>query len=83
MKDSTMFDDVVQVLRREGLDGDAGRLDDLLNHVAWTSSSELLGEISMALEAARRRVPAGSDARRAIDGALREAARALAGREVR
>lgn len=49
--DDAAFDDLIASLHAEGHDEDAARLDDLLHHTAWTTGSELLGELGLALVA--------------------------------
>jgi hypothetical protein len=39
------FRELIQQLRREHFDELAGKIDLLLNRVAWTTSSELIGEL--------------------------------------
>ncbi len=43
-------DGLIEQLSADGFGQEARKLDDLMNHVAWTTSSELLGELSMALQ---------------------------------
>ena len=43
------FRQLIQGLRDEGFEKAAGRLDYLLNRVAWTTGSELLGELGLAI----------------------------------
>jgi hypothetical protein len=49
MPDSSPFDRLTESLRAAGLGEDAGRLHSLLHETAWTSSSELLGELGLEL----------------------------------
>ncbi len=44
------FDDLVASLRNDGLSDEADRLHVLLHEVAWTTGSELLGELGQALK---------------------------------
>src|SRR4029450_4904074 len=50
----TRADWLAQQLKRAGLPDVAGRLSHLLHGVAWTTSSELIGELGEALLAVRR-----------------------------
>lgn len=45
------FEGLIAQARAEGHEGLAAKLDDLLHHTAWTTSSELLGELSLAIRA--------------------------------
>jgi len=42
-------DGTVAEMRRAGLIGEAEQLDNLLHKVAWTTSSELFGEIGLSI----------------------------------
>jgi hypothetical protein len=48
------FDELISMLRAEGHDQVAQRLHMLLHEVAWTSSSELMGELGLEIAAFRR-----------------------------
>ena len=39
------FDELIASLRADGLGGEADRLHDLLHKTAWTTGSELMGEL--------------------------------------
>jgi hypothetical protein len=39
------FDELISCLRLDGLDTEAARLDYLIHKVAWTTGSELMGEL--------------------------------------
>jgi len=43
------FRELIQELRREHFDEVAGRVDSILNDVAWTTGSELVGELGAAI----------------------------------
>ena len=44
------FDELIASLRRDGLSAEADRLHVLLHEVAWTTGSELLGELGQELK---------------------------------
>jgi hypothetical protein len=48
------FDDLIACLRRDGLTKEADVLDQLLHKMAWTTGSELIGELGQALKKIRR-----------------------------
>ncbi len=56
---------VIQALYDEGWEEAAVRLDDLLNHTAWTTTSELLGELGLAIRDFERTRPAMTSSLRA------------------
>jgi hypothetical protein len=60
------FRQLLQALYDEGFGEAAGRLDELLNHTAWTTSSELLGELGLAIRDFERTRPAMTSSLRAI-----------------
>jgi hypothetical protein len=41
------FRELIQDLRHEHFDEVAGRVDSILNHVVWTTGSELVGELGL------------------------------------
>src|SRR5437868_6216219 len=51
------FRELIQELRREHFDEVAGRVDSILNHVAWTTGSELIGELGAAIRDFERAQP--------------------------
>src|SRR5438067_13458243 len=51
------FRELIQELRREHFDEVAGRVDSILNHVAWTTGSELVGELGAAIRDFERAQP--------------------------
>ena len=51
------FRRLIHALYDEGFDEAAGRIDDLLNHTAWTTSSELIGELGLAIRDFERTKP--------------------------
>jgi hypothetical protein len=66
-----LFDELIQRLRVDGYVEAAGRLHTLLHEVAWTSSSELLGELGLALLAFERSTPViGAELRRLLDRSM-------------
>ena len=65
------FDELIRQLRAEGFIEPATKLHRLLHEVAWTSSSELIGELGLALLAFERATPAmGSALRLLVDRCL-------------
>jgi hypothetical protein len=51
------FEDLITRLRADGHGAMADRFDDLLHRTAWTTGSELLGELGLALRDFRRSRP--------------------------
>ncbi len=51
------FDDLIACLRRDGLTQEADWLDQLLHKTAWTTGSELMGELGQALKKIRLKHP--------------------------
>ena len=47
------FDDLIACLRRDGLTKEADLLDQLLHKTAWTTGSELMGELGLVLRKIR------------------------------
>ena len=66
------FRELIQELRSEHFDEVAGRVDSILNHVAWTTSSELVGELSVAIRDFERAQPVVSPS---LQSALEQCAR--------
>lgn len=48
------FDRLTTALRRAGLDVDADQLDEAVHRTAYTTSTEMIGEIGLAVRAAVR-----------------------------
>ena len=48
------FRELIQELRREHFDEVAGKVDSTLNRVAWTTSSELVGQLGAAIRDSER-----------------------------
>ena len=48
------FERLIVSLRADGLAGDADRLHDLIHKVAWTTGSELMGELGQEIRKLRR-----------------------------
>jgi hypothetical protein len=44
------FEDVIACLRRDGLADHAGGFDRILHQTAWTTGSEMLGELGLELK---------------------------------
>ena len=51
------FRELVQELRREHFGDAADKVDSILNHVAWTTGSELIGELGAAVRDFERTQP--------------------------
>jgi hypothetical protein len=65
------FDRLIAALQAEGQIADAQTLHTLLHEVAWTTSSELLGELGLEVIAIRKANPAGgTNLGRALDDCL-------------
>jgi len=54
------FDELVSILRSEGHDQVAGRLHTLLHETAWTTGSELMGEVGLEILTFQRSTPSMS-----------------------
>ena len=54
------FRELIPELRREHFDEIADKVDSILNHVAWTTGSELIGELGAAIRDFERTQPAVS-----------------------
>ncbi len=48
------FDELIVSLRADGLDSEADRLHDLLHKTAWTTGSELMGELGREMTALKQ-----------------------------
>jgi hypothetical protein len=48
------FDELIASLRAEGFRGEAERLHNLIHKVAWTSGSELIGELGQEMKRLER-----------------------------
>jgi hypothetical protein len=78
------FDELIQQLRVEGHAEAADRLDSLLHHTAWTTGSELLGELGLAILAFKRQRPTTSAVlRQHLKACLRAVRRAWPGLKFR
>ncbi len=69
------FRQLIQGLRDEGFEKAAGRLDFLLHRVAWTTGSELLGELGLAIRDFERTKPAMTSSLRATLKECKDAVR--------
>lgn len=49
------FDELIALLRHDGFSAQADRLNVLLHQVAWTTGSELLGELGQKLKEIEKR----------------------------
>lgn len=66
------FRELIQELRREHFDEVAEKVDFILNHVAWTTGSELVGELGAAIRDFERTQPVASPSlRSALERCLR------------
>jgi hypothetical protein len=66
------FDELIRQLRVEGHVQPAARLHELLHETAWTTTSELMGELGLAILAFKRSGPSvSSDLRRLLDSCMR------------
>ena len=62
------FDELIRRLRAEGHVAPADKLHRLLHEVAWTTGSELIGELGLAILTFQRSMPVVSpDLRRLLD----------------
>jgi hypothetical protein len=60
------FDEFIASLRSDGLNSDADRLHFMIHKVAWTTGSELIGELGRVMkDVARKRGDSFSDGTRA------------------
>ena len=60
------FEELITSLRADGLGGDADRLYFMIHKVAWTTGSELIGELGQAMKnVAREHGASFSDSTRA------------------
>ena len=50
--DLAAFDQLISTLRESGYDGSADQLDEAVHRTAYTTSSEMIGEISISVKAA-------------------------------
>lgn len=50
------FDEFIASLRADGLNDDADRLHSMIYKVAWTTGSELLGELGLAMKDMARKL---------------------------
>jgi hypothetical protein len=62
------FRELIQELRRDHFDEVARRVDSILNRVAWTTSSELVGELGAAIRDFERTHPVVSPSLRSALG---------------
>ena len=70
--DYRCFDELIRRLRVEGYDEPAKRLHALLHEVAWTTGSELLGELGLVISAFERGRPKASpDLRSLLDSCFK------------
>jgi hypothetical protein len=66
------FEELIQQLRVEGHVEAAAKLHRLLHEVAWTSSSELMGELGLSVLAFDRTAPRiGTELRHLVDRCMR------------
>ena len=66
------FDALIQQLRAEGYVQTAAQLHTVLHDIAWTTGSELMGELGLILLVLARSHPVmTAELRRSLDGCLR------------
>jgi hypothetical protein len=53
------FEQLIASLRNDGLLKEAERVHQTIHEVAWTTGSELLGELGMAIKSMRKESPPG------------------------
>jgi hypothetical protein len=58
--DYECFEELIKLLQTSGNTATAQRLDDLLHRVAWTTGSELIGELGLEILAFQRTMPGDS-----------------------
>lgn len=74
--DEELFEGLIQALRAEGHDPPAERLHEILHDTAFTTGSELLGELGLAISAfVRQRPKVSRELRRQLAAALRHVRR--------
>jgi hypothetical protein len=74
------FEALIRQLRVEGYAEAADQLDTILHHTAWTTGTELLGELGIALrDFTRTRPKAGTELRRCLRTCRRVVRRAWPG----
>ena len=71
------FRELIQQLRREHFDELAGKIDLLLNRVAWTTNSELIGELGAIIRDFERTKPVVSPSLRSSLDASMQAVRRI------
>jgi hypothetical protein len=71
------FRELIERLRREHFDDVAGKIDLLLNRVAWTTGSELIGELGAAIRDFERTQPAVSPSLRSSLDACKQVVRRI------
>ena len=70
------FDKLIRELRAEGHDQSAAKLHELLHETAWTTGSELMGELGRAILAFERSGPEMSpELQRRLDSCMRQVRR--------
>lgn len=60
-----LFDELTRLLKVEGFDQAAVEFDFMVNHMAWTTGSEFLGELGLKLRSFRKTRPQMSPALKA------------------
>lgn len=53
------FERLIISLRRDGLSAESDRLNDLIHKVAWTTGSEMIGELGLAVRKIKKEHPKG------------------------
>lgn len=54
---TSKFDELIRLLRLEGHEAAAKQFDTMVNHMAWTTGSEFIGELGLKLRAFRKTRP--------------------------
>lgn len=71
--DEALFEGLIGMLREEGHDGAAARLHEILHETAFTTGSELLGELGLAISAfVGQRPKVSRELRRQLEAAQRQ-----------
>jgi hypothetical protein len=51
------IDNLIEKLSASGFNDEAGKINSLMHETAWTTGSELLGELSLALKSMKQKYP--------------------------
>ena len=76
-RDPDCFEKLIRQLRTDGHEEAAHAIDTILHHTAWTTGTELLGELGLAIRSFDRQAPRVSPAlRRELKACMRVVRRA-------